>query len=189
MDSETPPGSGGPIPSSVVETVAERQAVDVTVLADAVESLHGSMVDGADAIHLQYRSTGGPPAHVARDGLVAVVFVPVATWNQVTADLDEEIRTAVRAVHAEFATDVGASVVEAAGSGVPLVVPSETVGRLVRSGLSRRQAEVQVLRDAGLTQAAVGERLGIATNTVKVHCHRIDEKVADARRLLRHVEG
>lgn len=43
---------------------------------------------------------------------------------------------------------------------------------------------MQLLRDSGPTQAEVGDRLGLATNTVKVHCHRVDTEVADANRLL-----
>ncbi|MFC4550706.1 MULTISPECIES: hypothetical protein [Halorussus] len=44
-------------------------------------------------------------------------------------------------------------------------------------------------RRGRLTQAENADGLGIAKNTIEVHCHRIDAKVTDAKRLLELVEG
>lgn len=176
-----------PIPARVVTAVAARNLIDEDDLWRALETIHGDIADGADAIIDHYRSTDAPDAVTVADGLATVVFVDERTWNRSARDLPDDLRAAAKAAHAEFAREVGAEP-DREGT-VPLVMPSREVGELVRAGLSQRQAEVQVLRDRGLTQREVGERLGMATNTVKVHCHRIDEKVEDARRLLELVEG
>jgi DNA-binding NarL/FixJ family response regulator len=186
MSSTPQTADGGPFPGSVLAAVADSHDLDESALAEAVETVHESMGDGADAILQHYRSTATTPPTTARDGLVAVIRVPQTTWETVGPDLSDEVRTAVRAAHAVFADRLGVDSPDD-DSTVPLVTPSATVGRLVRAGLSRRQAEVQVLRDAGLTQAEIGDRLGIATNTVKVHCHRIDTKVENARLLVASV--
>ena len=176
-----------PIPARVVTAVAARNLIDEDDLWQALETIHRDIAEGADAIIDHYQLTDAPDAVSVADGLATVVFVDERTWNRSAADLPDELRTAAKAAHAEFAREVRAEP-DSEGT-VPLVMPSREVGELVRAGLSQRQAEVQVLRDRGLTQREVGERLGMATNTVKVHCHRIDAKVEDARRLLELVEG
>lgn len=176
-----------PVPARIVTAVAARNLIAEDDLWRALETIHGDMADSADAIIDRYRSTDAPEAVSVADGLATVVFVDERTWNRSAAALPDELRTAAKAAHAEFAREVRAEP-DSEGT-VALVMPSREVGALVRAGLSQRQAEVQVLRDRGLTQREVGERLGMATNTVKVHCHRIDAKVEDARRLLELVEG
>ena len=176
-----------PIPARVVTAVAARNLIDEDDLWQALETIHGDMADSADAIIDRYRSTDAADAVSVADGLATVVFVDERTWNRSAADLPDELRTAAKAAHAEFAQEVRAEP-DSEGT-VALVMPSREVRALVRAGLSQRQAEVQVLRDRGLTQREVGDRLGMATNTVKVHCHRIDAKVEDARRLLELVGG
>lgn len=177
-----------PIPDELVAEVADRRGADPDVLGETLAAIHADLVDGADAILGHYRSTGGPEALSGPDGLAEVVFVSSGQWDRLPTDLDEGERRAAKAVHAAYARDLGAGDAHLEASD-PLVMPSEAVGTLVRAGLSRRQAEVQVLREGGLTQAEVGDRLGLATNTVKVHCHRIDAKVENARRLLDVVES
>lgn len=172
-----------PIPRTHVTSVAARNLVDEGELADALASIHEHMVDGADAIHQHYRSEDNPEPVAVADGLATVVFVTGATWDQVLADVPDELRAPAKATHAEFAREFDVDEERLAGHD-PLVMPSREVGELVRAGLSRRQAEVQVLRNRGLTQREIGERLGMATNTVKVHCHRVDTKVENAQRLL-----
>lgn len=176
-----------PVPTRVVTAVAARNLIDEDDLWRALETIHGDTVEGADAVLDRYQSTGAPDAVTVADGLATVVSVDEATWNRSASDVPADLRAAAKAAHAEFASEVGA---EPDGEGtVPLVMPSREVGELIRAGLSRRQAEVKALRDRGLTQREVGDRLGMATNTVKVHCHRIDAKVEDAKRLLELVEG
>jgi DNA-binding CsgD family transcriptional regulator len=177
-----------PIPATYVTSVAARNLIDESELTDALASIHERMVDGADAIHEQYRSEDNPEPVAVADGLATVVFVASETWEQVLADVPEQLRTPAKTTHAEFAREFDVDE-EQLGGYDPLVMPSQEVGELVRAGLSRRQAEVQVLRDAGYTQREIGEKLGMATNTVKVHCHRIDAKVEDAKRLVELVEG
>jgi len=172
-----------PIPRTHVTSVAARNLVDEGELADALASIHDHMVDGADAIHQHYRSKDNPEPVAVADGLATVVFVTEATWEQVLSDVPEELRAPAKATHAEFAREFDVDE-ESLGEYDPLVMPSREVGELVRAGLSRRQAEVQVLRNRGLTQRKIGEKLGMATNTVKVHCHRVDTKVENAERLL-----
>jgi DNA-binding CsgD family transcriptional regulator len=176
-----------PIPKTHVTSVAARNLVDEGELADALAAIHEQMVDGADAIHEQYRSEDNPEPVAIADGLATVVFVTAATWEQVLADVPGELRGPAKATHTEFAAEFDVDE-ERPTEYDPLVMPSQEVGELVRAGLSRRQAEVQVLRNRGLTQRETGEKLGMATNTVKVHCHRVDRKVENARRLLELVD-
>ena len=181
--STTDPASGdAPVPDDLVSTVAQQRGIDRDDLRSTLSANHSDLVEGADAILGHYRSTGGESL-AGPDGLAEVVFVAPEQWVRLPTDLDEPTRAAAKAVHAAYARELGASEADLDDLD-SLVMPSEAVGTLVRAGLSRRQAEVQVLRDAGLTQAEVGDRLGLATNTVKVHCHRIDAKVENARRLL-----
>ena len=179
--------NGTPIPESHIVAVASEHAVSESALSEAIERTYGDLFEGADAIHQHYQSEDNLPSYVAANGIAEVIFITTQLWDRYQNDLSDETRAAVKAVHAEFARDIGAST-EAPESYDPFVMPSRTVGELVRAGLSPRQAEVQVLRTAGLTQMEVGDRLGMATNTVKVHCHRIDTKVANANRLLDLVE-
>ena len=168
--------------------MASEYAVSESVLTEALDRVHESLFDGADAIHQYYQSEDDLPSFVVSNEVAEVIFVPSLLWDQLQTDLADDIRTAVKAVHAEVARDVGASA-EIPASLDPFVMPSSLVGELVRAGLSPRQAEVQVLRSAGLTQTEIGERLDMATNTVKVHCHRIDSKVDNAKQLLDLVEA
>jgi DNA-binding CsgD family transcriptional regulator len=178
-----------PIPGSTVETVAARSDVDPRALTEALDALHESLVDGSDAILEHYGTTDAPDAVTVADGLATVVYVDDDTWTR-TLDahgVPADLGPAVRAVHAAFATDeTGREDDESRGE--PMVMPSRDVAELVRAGLSTRQAEVQVLHDAGLDYATVAERLDVAESTVKVHRHRIQEKVANAKRLLDHVD-
>jgi DNA-binding CsgD family transcriptional regulator len=179
---------GSPIPEGVVAAVADARGIDADELAAALAEVHADLVDGADAIRGHYRSEGGPPALATPDGLAEVIFVAPEQWAATPTELADPVRSAARAAHAAHARELGAdeALLE---EYAPLVMPSETVGTLVRAGLSRRQAEVQVLRDRGLDNAAIADRLGIATNTAKVHAHRVDAKVENARRLLAVVGG
>lgn len=176
-----------PIPDAHVSTVASEHAISEPALADTLAEIHGDLVEGADAIHQYYRSEDTPQSTVAADGLAEVIFVPTRMWEEIPTELTDEQRAAAKVVHTEFARDLGVDE-PILTTHDALVMPSAEVGKLVRAGLSRRQAEVQVLRKSGLTQAAIGERLGMATNTVKVHCHRIDTKVSSAARLLSLVD-
>ncbi|WP_227131031.1 helix-turn-helix transcriptional regulator [Halorubellus salinus] len=195
-----------PIPATTIERVAARSDADARTLSKAVDDLHASLVDGSDAILERYETTDAPESVAVADGLAAVVFVDDQTWLQTldAHDVPDALRASVRAVHAAFAaevtdadargTDGDARGTDANARGAdavhrdPLVLPSRTVGELVRVGLSTRQAEVQVLHDAGLDYATIAERLDVAESTVKVHRHRIQEKVANAKRLLDVVE-
>lgn len=188
MSTATPTSNGTPISESHIAAVASEYAVSQSALTEALERVHGELFDGADAIHQYYQSEDNPPSFVVADGVAEVIFVPSQLWDQLQTDLGDDIRTAVKAVHAEFARDVGAAT-EIPASLDPFVMPSSVVGELARAGLSPRQAEVQVLRSAGLTQTEIGEQLDMATNTVKVHCHRIDTKIANAKQLLDLVEA
>jgi DNA-binding CsgD family transcriptional regulator len=177
-----------PIPESHIATVASEYSVGERELTEALERIYGDLFEGADAIHQYSQSRDDPSSFVVADGIAEVIFIPSQMWDQLQTDLNDEMRAAAKAVHAEFARDLGIST-EPSITDEPFVMPSESVGKLVRAGLSPRQAEVQVLRNAGLTQAEIGDRLGMATNTVKVHCHRVDAKVTSAKQLLSLVEA
>jgi DNA-binding CsgD family transcriptional regulator len=183
MAATTDVGPWVPVPDDTIAAVAAEHAVSESALAEALARIHADLVDGADAIHQYYESADGGPSLDAADGLATVLFVPEQQWRRLPTDLTDEMRAAAKAAHAEFARDCGASE-ETLTSSEALVMPSATVGELARAGLSPRQADVHVLREAGLTQAEIGDRLGMATNTVKVHCHRVDTKVENAARLL-----
>ncbi|WP_323676356.1 LuxR C-terminal-related transcriptional regulator [Halorubellus sp. PRR65] len=178
-----------PIPAATVEAVARRGDADERALARAVDELHASLVDGSDAIVDHAETRDAPAPVVVADGLATVVLVDDATWTQTlrTHGVPDDLGPTVRAVHAAFAADAAASAPDASRR-EPLVLPSRTVSELVRVGLSTRQAEVQVLHDTGLDYATIADRLRIAESTVKVHRHRIQEKVEQANRLLDAVE-
>lgn len=183
MPATTDAATWVPVPDDIVAAVAAEHAVSESALAAALARIHADLVDGADAIHQYYESADIGPSLVAADGLASILFVPEQQWRELPTDHSDELRAAAKAAHAAFARDCGASAA-ALTANEALVLPSETVGELARAGLSPRQADVHVLRDAGLTQGEIGDRLGMATNTVKVHCHRIDTKVEKAERLL-----
>lgn len=173
-----------PIPDELIADVAERHDVDEDELRDALAATYAYMADGADAIHEQYAAEDATPdAPEVADGLASVIHVASDTWNQAVGDLSTTLRDAVMAVHARFADGLEAPG-ETPEDREPLVLPSERVGTLVRAGLSRRQAQVQVLDDAGLSTAEIAERLGVAESTVNVHRHRIDTKAEAAEQLL-----
>lgn len=179
--------TGVPIPEPLLSDVAAEYSVSESALGDALTRIHGDLVEGADAIHQYYQSGDTASSIRTPHGLAEVIFIPSQMWRHIPTELTDEMRTAVKDVHGEFARSLGASE-ETLTTTDPLVMPSAEIGNLTRAGLSRRQAEVQLLRNAGLTQAEIGNRLGLATNTVKVHCHRIDTKVTNANRLLDLVE-
>jgi DNA-binding CsgD family transcriptional regulator len=177
-----------PIPGIHIATVASEHSVEESELTEALERIYKNLFEGADAIQRHYRSKDDRSSFVAADGIAEVIFISSQMWDQLQPDLTDEMQAAAKAVHAEFARNLGMPAGPSAAD-EPFVMPSESVGELVRAGLSPRQAEVQVLRNTGLTQAEIGDRLGMATNTVKVHCHRVDTKVTNAKQLLSLVES
>ncbi|WP_458206141.1 sigma factor-like helix-turn-helix DNA-binding protein [Haladaptatus sp. NG-SE-30] len=176
-----------PIPRDIVGDVADRQAVSDTDLTEALATIHDDLIDGADAIHEYYVSEndGNRAPLIGGDGLVEVIFVDPERWTQMAErlGLSDDIGTATKAAHAAYAKRLGAEEHVLAGRDA-LVMPAHILSRLVRAGLSPRQAEVQVLRMEGTTQEEIGDKLGLEVGTVKSHCHRVDQKVAEARRLL-----
>ena len=187
------PGSRGlavpPISAERLSAIARRHDVDEDELREALVAIHDDLADGADAIHEHYASTGDAPEPITvADGLASAIYVDVAQWERTTATLPDDLRTAAKAAHAAIASEQEAGATTADGVS-PLVMPSATVGRLVRSGLSRRQAEVQVLGTAGIADDEIADRLGIDESTVRVHRHRIETKVENAKRLLASVGG
>ncbi|WP_256298179.1 sigma factor-like helix-turn-helix DNA-binding protein [Haloarchaeobius salinus] len=177
-----------PFPQSLVDDAARDHGVDPDRLADALATIHDDLADGGDAITQHYDDEYDQPWHTTDDGLATVLYVGTDVWNQLAdrLDLSGELCDAAMAVHAAFAADV---MDESVPGSEALVLPSDAVGSLVRAGLSPRQAQVQVLRDDGRSQAAIAEELGLDLGTVKTHCHRIDTKVREARALLEAVDS
>ncbi len=195
MMDERASATRAPIPAKIVVEVADRHGVDEDELMAVVTAVHDDLVDGADAIHAHYvaengendetpENSDGSPQVVA-DGLAEVIFVRSARWNQMTERLDvaDALQKPAKEVHADYARTLGTDE-RVLSERDALVMPSHVLSGLIRAGLSRRQAEVQVLRMAGRTQAEIGERLGLGTGTVKSHCHRIDTKIREATQLL-----
>ncbi|WP_435358552.1 sigma factor-like helix-turn-helix DNA-binding protein [Haloarchaeobius sp. DFWS5] len=201
MATATSSGVTVPFSTELVAETAADHGVDSTELTDALVTIHADLTDGADAIHAYYVGAtddaptfGGdlgrddlPEPTLADDGLVEVIAVTDADWQQTTADLDSALAAAVEGVHADYAARVSAGAATVDGL-TPLVVPSNQLSGLVGAGLSRRQAAVQVLRSGGMTQADIAARLGLDVGTVKSHAYRVDEKVREAKRLLDLVE-
>lgn len=189
MSVEPSPTADVPIPDQHVAAVADRHDVDEDELQAALAERYAYMADGADAIHERHAADEATPdAAETADGLAAVIHVAGDTVDQALEDLSARLRDAVKAVHASF-TDGLEEPAETPADREPLVVPSARIGRLVRAGLSRRQAQVQVLDETGLSTADIADRLGVAESTVNVHRHRVDAKVEEARELLAQVEG
>jgi DNA-binding CsgD family transcriptional regulator len=177
-----------PFPAVLVETSAREHGVDPAAPGDALAAVHADLADGADSIYDHYRSGDDPAPLTVADDLAAVLFLESDPLEQVPTDVEPGLASAVRAAHSALAGAEGADD-DLLAAHEPLVLPSEAVGRLVRTGLSRRQAEVHLLRERGLTVEETAVRLGTAASTVRVHRHRIDSKVEAARRLLERVEG
>lgn len=184
MSVDPSPTADVPIPDEHIADVAAQHDVDEAELREALAATYAYMADGADAIHERYAADDATPdATETADGLASVIHVASDTWNEAVVDLSAALRDAVRDVHARF-TDGLEGPAETPADREPLVLPSARIGELVRVGLSRRQAQVQVLDDAGLSTAEIAGRLGVAESTVNVHRHRIATKVEEAEELL-----
>lgn len=189
MSADPSPTADVPVPDEHIAEIADEHDVDEDELREALASTYAFLADGADAIHEHHASDdAAPSAMAAADGLVSVIHVDSETREQPMRDLPPTLRDAVTAVHERFAAALDEPAADA-GDREPLVMPAERIGKLVRAGLSRRQAQVQVLDDAGLSTADIADRLGVAESTVKVHRHRIDAKVDEAEQLLALVQG
>ncbi|WP_440990666.1 helix-turn-helix transcriptional regulator [Haloarchaeobius baliensis] len=177
-----------PFSESLVAEVVDEHGVDPDRLSDALASIHADLADGGDAIQRHYDDEYDQPWQTTDDGLAIVLFIGMDVWTQLAdrLDLSDELCDAARATHTAFARAV---MDEALPDEEPLVMPSPRVASLVRAGLSPRQAQVQVLRDAGRSQEAIADELGLDLGTVKTHCYRIDRKVRDAQALLDAVGG
>lgn len=57
-----------------------------------------------------------------------------------------------------------------------------------RTVLKRREAEVQALKEAGLTHQKIAEELGIAKSTVDEYSRRITDRIKRARVTIDEVE-
>ena len=176
-----------PIPAAVITDVADEQNIDRERLVLALVSVHDATASGADAIVQHYDDEETPESRSGADGRAAVVFVDEEQWAQLPVTLSADEEAAVKAVHAAYARELGADE-ESVETTTPLVVPSKAVGELMRAGLSRRQAEIQVLRRQGHDRSEIADTFGVADSTVRVHVHRIERKVEDAKRLLELVE-
>jgi hypothetical protein len=176
-----------PFPASLVADVARDRGVDPDDLADALATVHDDLAAGGDTIKRHYDDEYDQPWHTTDDGLATVLFIGTDVWTQLAdrLDLTAELRDAAKGVHAAFARDV---MDDSVPGSEPLVLPSSRVASLVRAGLSVRQAQVQVLRDEGRSQAAIADELGLDVGTVKTHSYRVDRKVSEARTLLAAVE-
>lgn len=184
MPGNPSPTADVPIPEKHIAEVADSHDVAEDELREALAFTYADLAEGADAIHEHQASDEVPlNATDAAEGLASVIHVDAETWEQPTRDLPAKLREAVKTVHARFASALETPAADT-GDREPLVMPSERIGALVRAGLSRRQAQVQVLDDVGLSTAAIAERLGVAESTVKVHRHRIGVKVDEAEQLL-----
>ncbi|WP_439026574.1 sigma factor-like helix-turn-helix DNA-binding protein [Haloarchaeobius sp. DT45] len=202
MDSHDEP-TDGPLPPALVDRIASTHGVAAPELGRVLGDIHDDLVDGADAFHAYYtgknpdvpRYPGDgegaelPPERVVADGLLEIITVTDEEWDQLLGRfaLDGDLARAVQSAHAEYAASVGVDV-EPSDGRRPLVLPGHRLGAMVRVGLSRRQAAVQVLREQGLTQAAIADRLGLDVGTVKSHCYRVDAKVREANELLAVVD-
>ncbi|WP_227355325.1 sigma factor-like helix-turn-helix DNA-binding protein [Haladaptatus salinisoli] len=178
---------GAPISTDIVGEAADSHAVSATELSEALATIHDDLVDGADAIHEHYVGGNGERSAplVANGGLVEVIDVDSGTWTRMAErlGLSDAVGAAARSAHADYARRLGADE-RALAERDALVMPAHVLSGLTRAGLSPRQSEVQVLRMRGETQEEIGDRLGMEVGTVKSHCHRIDRKIDEARRLL-----
>jgi hypothetical protein len=92
-----------PIPAKHVATVASAHSVSEAALTEALEQLYGTLFEGADAIHQYYESADHHTSFVVTDGIAEVIFIPDEMRDQLQTDFDDELRAAVKSVHAEFA--------------------------------------------------------------------------------------
>lgn len=176
-----------PIPQPLITRVATRYSVEATELGPQLATVYADLIDGADAITTYYATTEAPPPVPTPDGLGELLYITPPVWTQLPTQVPETLRDPIQATYTTYARSLGATETHLARYDL-LLVPAHPVAALHRAGLSPRQSMVQTLRDRGHTQQAIADNLGIATNTVKVHCHRIDQKVSAANRLLDLVE-
>jgi DNA-binding CsgD family transcriptional regulator len=177
-----------PLLNDVVEDTADTHTVSKADISEAVAAVYDDLVDGANAIHKHYVDETDDESLspiITEQGRVEVIFIEPEMWDQMAVrfDFPSDVEGATKAAHETYALAVGAdenAVVERAA----LVMPSYLLAGLTHAGLSRRQAEVQILRMNDHTHEAISDTLDMEIGTVKSHCHRIDQKINAAESLL-----
>lgn len=181
-----------PLLRDIVEDTADNHRVSEADLSEAVASIYDDLIDGGNAIHKHYTDKIDneilSPITTEQDR-VEVIFINPDMWNQMASrfDFPTDIEAATKAVHERYALAVGADE-NAVAEHNALVMPSDLMAGFAHAGLSRRQAEVQILRMNEQTHEEISDTLGIETGTVKIHCHRIDQKINAAEDLLALVD-
>jgi len=185
-----------PIDVQVVADAADEYGVSRADLVATLEDIDAYLVDNARDVHARTTGELGKEALVFEGVHFAVLYVDPDEWIELRVELDlgEDVWWAAKTSHAgETERIVGAidrlEFVDELATNDLLVTPTPIVGDLVDAGLSHRQAAIQALRMEGDSQERIGEKMGIATGTVKSHCDRIDRKIERARRLLELVES
>lgn len=172
-----------PLPHALIHNTASRHAVDETELGSHLADIYAALLDDADTITQYYDTTTSPPTLQTPDALGELLFITPPVWPQLPTTVPHALRPAIQTTYTTYARTLGAAESHLARYDLVLL-PTPSVAALNRAGLSPRQSMVQTLRTHGHTQEEIGDALDIATNTVKVHCHRIDRKVSAATQLL-----
>ena len=180
-----------PIHWQIIADVAEEHDINVTWLAESLEEIHDHVAERARDLTERYTEELGDEALVFQADIQQFLYVDADEWAEIGDQLalDEAVISAAKAVHDDQCSRIVESVDEA--EWVPrletndmLVMATPPIQDWREAGLSLRQALVQTLRTKGDTQERIGQKMGIATGTVKSYCSRIDRKIAQARQLV-----
>ncbi|WP_247004360.1 helix-turn-helix transcriptional regulator [Halosolutus gelatinilyticus] len=174
------------IPDDLTEQAADDHDIDGYMLATELITIDDDLVENADAIDGDYESELEIDPIIAAVGHFTAIYVFPEQWDTIQDrhDLADSVKHAAMQAHKEYARRMGANE-QYLKRYEALVLPSPVVTEFVDAGLSRRQAEVQALRIHGSTHETISDELRMSVGTVKSHCHRIDEKIRQAEKLVR----
>ena len=185
MTEQDPAANEAPLPKDTMREVAERLDIDFYDFAKAAAEIHQSLYEDADDVAGYYQREFTNDPIIEDGGYYLVLFVNQEEWDVIKdeSDLPEYTVDGVQMAHNQTAKEMDAPV-NTLRAHEAMLIPHPTVSKLMRAGLSQKQAEVQALRMNGATQEDIGDELSMATGTVKSHCKRIDEKIRKAERLM-----
>jgi len=181
-----------PVDMQLIADVADQQGIDVTRLVEALEAIHDHVAQRARDLTERYTEEFGDDALIFQADLQQNLYVDPDEWDELRAELQLEssVFRAAKITH-DRQPNRYADRLDRPVERVPeletndvLVMVTPPIQDWVEAGLSLRQAYVQTLRTKGDTQERIGQKIGIATGTVKSHCDRIDRKIDQARQLV-----
>lgn len=185
-----------PIDAQIIADAADSVGVERSRLVETLEDIHAYLATHAEEIHTRTLTEFGEKALVFEGGHFEVLYADPDEWIELRQrlELSEDLWQAAKMSHSGEAERIIEAIdrlesPKEVATNEAFVMPTPLVGQLITAGLSQRQATIQTLRMRGDSHDRIGQKLGIATGTVKSHCDRIDTKIKQAKQLLELVES